>query len=94
MAVLRLVAANVTFDDRQRIKAAVDAHMRKTIREPAWARRCFGCNCPADHNTVGCKTCSDRHAHRRSLLKPGRRAKENARNRERRRRERAENPIR
>jgi hypothetical protein len=80
VAVLWLVEATVTFDDRQRIKAAVDAHKRDELAEaPRLGRMgCAGCGAHRDNNTIGCKRCWERHRQRARWKDPGYRKRWNA----------------
>jgi hypothetical protein len=63
----------VTFEDRSRIRAAVDAHKRHELAEaPNLGRMgCAGCGAHRDNNTIGCKRCWERHRQRQLREDPG-----------------------
>lgn len=58
----------MTADERQRLKQAIDAHVRAGIQNQPTPRgprgQCAGCGCDTDTYVEGCHTCSERKRRR------------------------------
>lgn len=55
----------ISFEDRQRIRQAVNEAARERTARPAVARGCRRCGRHLDDHTPGCETCGKRHSNRR-----------------------------